>query len=206
MMAAQIINMYLSGKPDTSYLEIGLYKGNTFRQVNATIKDSVDPDSSMNAKYCTTSDDFFSNIAPILGYKYDVVFIDGLHHTDQVDRDIAGSLSFLKDGGVVVLHDCNPISEMRQRVPADFDIWRHGWNGDVWKSIFKFRSTHSHREYNTFVIDTDEGVGIIQPGVAGIRMRLDHPNSLDYEFFVKNRHEILNLVSVDLFLKMRNNG
>ena len=204
MMAAQVINMYLSGKPSTSYLEIGLYKGNTFRQVNATIKDSVDPDSSMNAKYCTTSDDFFSNFAPNLGYKYDVVFIDGLHYTDQVDRDIDNSIKFLKDGGVVVLHDCNPISEMRQRVPPDFDIWKYGWNGDVWKSIFKFRSNNSHNNYNVFVIDTDEGVGIIQPNVSGIRLKMPYFDGVDYDFFVKNRNEILNLVSVDLFLKMYN--
>lgn len=200
MLAAQLINYYLSKKESKNYLEIGLYKGMTFNKVSATIKDSVDPDSTMGATYQMDSDSFFTNVAPTLDYKYDLIFIDGLHHTEQVDKDIKNSLNYLNNNGIVVLHDCNPINEMRQRVPADFDIWKYGWNGDVWKSIFKFRKETSHQLYNTFVIETDEGLGVIKPGYEGVELTLDYPKEFSYDFLNKNRKEILNLIPLNQFL------
>ena len=126
MNRVELINHYLSKKDLKKYLEIGVYKGHSFNGVNAEIKDSVDPDTDSPAIYHMTSDDFFEKVATTLDYKYDVIFIDGLHHTEQVDKDIKNSLKYLEEDGVVILHDCNPINEMRQRVPADFDIWEHG--------------------------------------------------------------------------------
>ena len=162
MNRIELINHYLSKKDFKKYLEIGVYKGHSYDGVKAAIKDSVDPDEKTPATYHLTSDDFFENIAPNLDYKYDVIFIDGLHHTEQVDKDIQNSLKYLEDDGVIILHDCNPINEMRQRVPADFDIWEHGWNGDVWKSVVKFRKNNSYLKYKIFVIDADEGLGVIK--------------------------------------------
>lgn len=201
MLAAQLINHYLSKKESKHYLEIGLYKGMTFSRVSAALKDSVDPDSTMNAKYQMDSDSFFDNVAPTLEYKYDLIFIDGLHHTEQVDKDIKNSLNYLNEDGIIVLHDCNPISEMRQRVPADFDIWKYGWNGDVWKSIFKFRKNYSHKLYKTFVIETDEGLGVIKPNEIGVSLNLEYPTEFTYDFFNSNRKEILNLISLQEFQK-----
>jgi len=142
MNRVSLINHFLSKNETKKYLEIGVYKGDSLRHVSADIKDSIDPDHSTPALYKMTSDDFFNNVAPTLDYKYDVVFIDGLHHTEQVDKDIENSLQYLEPNGVIILHDCNPINEMRQQVPPDFDIWELGWNGDVWKSIVKFRKNH----------------------------------------------------------------
>ena len=199
MHRTQLINHYLSKTTTKNYLEIGLWFGDTFRAIGANIKDSVDPDTDKNAVYKMGSDEFFDEIAPTLTYKYDVIFIDGLHHTDQVDRDIQNSLNFLNEGGVIVLHDCNPISEMRQRVPADFDIWAFGWNGDVWKSIFKFRLNNSHLNYDVFVIDSDEGLGVIVPNKLGQEIDIEMPENLDYDFFEPNKNRILNLISPDDF-------
>ena len=199
MYRTQLINHYLSKTTTKNYLEIGLWFGDTFRAIGANIKDSVDPDTDKNAVYKMGSDEFFDEIAPTLTYKYDVIFIDGLHHTDQVDRDIQNSLNFLNEGGVIVLHDCNPISEMRQRVPADFDIWAFGWNGDVWKSIFKFRLNNSHLNYDVFVIDSDEGLGVIVPNKLGQEIDIEMPENLDYDFFEPNKNRILNLISPDDF-------
>jgi SAM-dependent methyltransferase len=199
MHRTELINHYLNKTSTKNYLEIGLWFGDTFRAVSASIKDSVDPAIDKEAVYKMGSDEFFSDIAPTLSYKYDVIFIDGLHHTDQVDRDIENSLKFLNEGGVIVLHDCNPISEMRQRVPADFDIWAFGWNGDVWKSIFKFRLNNSHLNYDVFVIDSDEGLGVIIPNKTGKELTLPMPDVLDYDFFQPNSREILNLISPNEF-------
>lgn len=196
----QLINHYLSKKSYSKYLEIGVHTGNTLRCIDANLKNSVDPNPDSPADFHITSDEFFSKIAPTFEYKYDVIFIDGLHHTEQVDRDIENSLKYLEEDGVVILHDCNPISEMRQRVPADFDIWEYGWNGDVWKSIFKFRLNNSYKNYKVFVIDSDEGLGVIKPNQIGEELKLKMPNTLDYEFLDLNRTHILNLIKEDEFL------
>jgi SAM-dependent methyltransferase len=195
LWAADLINYFLTKTKTRNYLEIGLWTGGTFNQIHADIKDSVDPDVSKKARFVATSDIFFEKFAPTIQYKYDVIFIDGLHHTDQVDRDIYNSLKYLNEGGIIILHDCNPISEMRQRVPADFDIWKHGWNGDVWKSIYNFRKNNSHLKYNTFVIDSDEGLGVIIPNQIGTPLTTPKAEDLNYDFLNRNRKNILNLVS-----------
>ena len=51
-----------------------------------------------------TSDDFFRDNKE----KFDLIFIDGLHETNQVDRDIENSLKFINKGGTILLHDCLP--------------------------------------------------------------------------------------------------
>ena len=195
-----LINHYLSKKEFKKYLEIGVHKGHSYSGVDAIIKDSVDPDENSPAIYHLTSDNFFETIGPTLGYKYDVIFIDGLHHTEQVDKDIENSLKHLEDDGVIILHDCNPISEMRQRVPADFDIWEYGWNGDVWKSIVKFRKNNSHLKYKVFVVNDYEGLCVIKPNQIGKELKIEIPTILNYDFLESNRVEILNLINSDEFL------
>ena len=194
MNRINLINYYLSKKNFKKYLEIGVYRGHSYFGVKADIKDSIDPDKNTPAKYHLTSDEFFISIAPTLQYKYDVIFIDGLHYTEQVDKDIQNSLHYLENDGVIILHDCNPINEMRERVPADFDIWEHGWNGDVWKSVVKFRKNNSHLKYKIFVIDADEGLGVIKNG-RGKELKLEIPDNLNYEFLENNRKEILNIIT-----------
>ena len=173
------------------YLEIGVYTGYSLNNVHAIIKDSVDPDPATPAKYHMTSDEFFENIAPTLRYKYNVVFIDGLHESPQVNKDIANAIRFTEDDGIIILHDCNPISEMRQRVPPDFDIWEHGWNGDVWKSIVWARQNYS---YNIYVIDADEGLGVIDKRSEGIPLTIEIPEVLDYAFLDAHRKLLLNIL------------
>jgi hypothetical protein len=201
MHRIELINYYLSKKDFKKYLEIGVYKGHSYNGVIATIKDSVDPDETTLAAYHLTSDDFFEKIAPTLDYKYDVIFIDGLHHTEQVDKDIENSLKYLEDDGIIILHDCNPESEPRQRVPVDFDIWEHGWNGDVWKSVFKFRLNNSYRKYKVFVIDADEGLGVIKNNRLGNEFTFEMPEKLNYDFLNANRKDILNLITPEEFFK-----
>lgn len=201
MNRIQLINHYLSKKDFKKYLEIGVYKGHSYNGVDAIIKDSVDPDKDTPAVYHMTSDEFFENVGPTLAYKYDVIFIDGLHHSEQVDRDIENSLKYLEEDGVIILHDCNPISEMRQRIPPDFDIWQFGWNGDVWKSIVKFRKNNSYLKYNVFVVNDDEGLGVIKPNCIGKELKIKIPSILDYNFLESNRIEVLNLINIDQFIK-----
>ena len=115
-----IIN-FLSNRFDyKSYLEIGLrHPWECFDHINCELKDSVDPGYETDnniAKYKYTSDSFFSMLDNSLldkpnDYKWDIIFIDGLHTADQVERDIINSLNHLSDNGSIVLHDCNPPTE-----------------------------------------------------------------------------------------------
>jgi len=199
MDRTSLINHFLAKSEKKKYLEIGVYKGLCLNSISADIKDSIDPDISTPASYKMTSDEFFDNVAPTLGYKYDVIFIDGLHHTEQVDKDISNSLLYLEPNGIIILHDCNPISEMRQQVPPNFDIQEFGWNGDVWKSIVKFRKNYSSDNYNTFVVNADEGLGVIQNNIPGLNLNLKIPKNLNYKFFDENRKELLNLIEINEF-------
>ena len=119
------------------YLEIGVAFGNCVRNVKVKNKDAVDPVVEANVRcpeinYEMTSNEFFA-LEKIQNKKYDVIFIDGLHETTQVDIDIQNSLKHLNEGGFILLHDCNPVSYESQLVPRQATAW----NGDVWKSIVK---------------------------------------------------------------------
>ncbi len=142
-----LINAFINACGYESYLEIGLSKGKNFNRIDCSLKDSVDPAegkyAGSNPKYKMISDDFFEKVAPGLGYNYDLVFIDGLHISEQVDKDIHNSIRYLNANGSIVLHDCNPIDENRQKVPPI----QAAWNGDVWKSVVRLRSSDSPSPY-----------------------------------------------------------
>ena len=48
-----------------------------------------------------TSDKFFKD-----NEKFDIIFIDGLHTFEQTIKDIDNSIKFLRDKGVILIHDC----------------------------------------------------------------------------------------------------
>lgn len=112
-----------------TYLEIGVNnKVHNFDLVPAKVKIGVDPNPAAKAEYVTTSDAFFRDW-PRAG-QFDLIFIDGLHHADQVQRDFEHALEVLSAGGIIVLHDTNPAKEEHTHVPRD----RGGiWCGDVYR-------------------------------------------------------------------------
>ncbi len=57
-----------------------------------------------------TSDAFFATNTS----KFDLIFIDGLHTSDQVIKDIFNALAALAKNGVIAVHDCNPMTEEAQ--------------------------------------------------------------------------------------------
>jgi len=202
MKRCQLINLLIQEKNYKTYLEIGVYKGENFKEIVCDIKDSVDPYISDNfnsllkneehpVNYRMSSDEFFNNVASTLNYKYDIIFIDGLHLTDQVDKDIENSLKYLNKNGTIVLHDCNPINYESQIVPRIYDYW----SGDVWKSIVKLRSCSN---LDVFVIDSDTGLGVITKN--GKIKKINKIENLEWEYFDKNRKELLNLISSTDFL------
>jgi hypothetical protein len=171
-----------------SYLEIGQGKApDNFDHIRCRIRVGVDPEPSCNAGYCLTSDEFFE----INKATFDLIFVDGLHHNEQVYRDILNALSCLNKNGTIVVHDCNPVNEGMQKVPQTQDFW----TGDVWKAWARLRSERGDLEM--FVMKNGNGCGVIRPGE---QKTITIPDSLTYGYFDKNRDYLLNYKTVNEFL------
>jgi len=85
------------------------------------------------------------------------VFIDGLHYHKQVDKDISNALRFLNPGGVIMMHDCRPLSYKSSLYPYAKGI--RDINGDCYKSLWKIRS---RPDVDAKVLNIDWGLGLIQ--------------------------------------------
>lgn len=120
-----------------AYLEIGVAEGDTLALSNAPVSVGVDPGFSIRkdltgttyAVHRETSDVFFAR--PDDGQRYDLIFVDGLHHFDQALRDILNAEARATDGAVIAVHDVLPVAKIMQTRR------RHtrAWTGDVWKVI-----------------------------------------------------------------------
>lgn len=189
-----IINYLIEKYKLVNYLEIGVFQGENIRKVKAFHKDGVDPGAEgyviPEVNYPMTSDDFFNLLKGHEDIKYDIIFIDGLHHADQVEKDIRNSLNHIVNGGFIVLHDCNPVSYEAQLVPRQ----TIAWNGDVWKAFVDFKAHYPKMECS--VIDTDFGVGVIK---VGERIVTFQDNIWDWNYFNNNRKTLLNLITWDEF-------
>lgn len=161
-----------------TYLEIGVntpkQPGYSHDSIQIAIKEGVDP--NVDTTYKMTSDVFFRENSN----KYDIIFIDGDHTYEQCYRDIVNSLAILNEGGTIVVHDTNPPTEQTTRIPRETDAW----HGDVWKAIARLRI----EGVPILTIDTDEGCTLITNGKTN-----------PYDFFDKNRDEILNLVKPEIW-------
>lgn len=139
----EVINKLIEKYNYKSYLEIGIYDGDNFSKVNIENKESNDISSDKlvyvdKLTYEMTSDEMFSKMP--LDKKYDIIFIDGMHDEQFVDRDIINSLKHLNKGGVICVHDVIPKNRRAQENYYDRGyIQKDEWNGDVWKSITKLQ-------------------------------------------------------------------
>ena len=200
-----VINFLLSTLDrENTYLEIGVRNpADNFNRIHAVKKYSVDPGLEFKdnpVDFVLTSDQFFDQLrdGKVLSsdMRFDVVFIDGLHTAEQVDRDIKNALEFIKKDGFIVLHDCNPPTESHAREEHKYEISPAGqnWNGSTWKGFMKWRHNAS---VQSCTIDTDWGVGIISKS----KKIGNHTTLVNefYEFSVlnKERKAFLNLISFE---------
>ena len=146
-----------------SYLEIGCFDDEVFSKIEIESKVGVDPEKGGTIR--DTSDNFFK----FNKTKFDIIFIDGLHHYDQLKKDIENSLLFLNENGVIFLHDCMPRSFISQAVPRS----RNAWNGDVWKSIVESRTkieidTYDivHKNNLLELVKQDKQINLLDKGEA----------------------------------------
>jgi hypothetical protein len=207
----------LEGRVNPVYLEIGVSKGQAFRRISADEKIAVDPAfrlseatrAQADAKarvthyFETTSDEFFANGAAFLEERpIDVALIDGMHTYEQVVRDVENTVRYLRDDGVIFLHDCNPATELigrRAESWADFVAQQKGplvigiWSGDVWKSIVYLRSMRD--DLRVAVLKCDMGVGVVRKGSPDSRLSYSPADieALTYADLAADRKRLLNL-------------
>ena len=187
MNRCDIINKIIDKINAKKYLEIGIHDGGNFNRINCKYKVGVDPNTNCPCEYHMTSDDFFAKNKE----KFDVIFIDGLHHSDTVERDINNALKILSINGYIVCHDMNPLSELIQKVPQETGEW----TGDCWKAWVKIKSTNPNVYMR--VVDTDYGCGIITRGKQNlIKINCD----LTYNNLEQNRNSSLNLITINDFI------
>lgn len=144
-----LIQNIINKKKYDNYLEIGCDKDQSFSKIEVKNKIGVDPISGGNVR--STSDQFFTANTK----KFDIIFIDGLHHYEQVIKDVNNSLEILNENGFILLHDCLPRSIAHQAIPR----YRGSWNGDVWKALVELRT---RSDLDTYTCQIDFGVGIVR--------------------------------------------
>ena len=200
-----IINFLLKLSVDkTKYLEIGVrFPEHNFNKVMADEKYSVDPgfeNKNNSADYKFTSDEFFKklNNKEILNsaIKFDVIFIDGLHLAEQVEKDILNALTYIKPNGFIVLHDCNPPTALHASELYQYRLSPSlgNWNGTTWKAFYKYRS---NKELYSCCVDTDWGIGIISKTIkVGEKTNTKNP-FFEYNILNATRKDSLGLVSFD---------
>lgn len=149
----QLLNALVEKYKLKSYLEIGVQNpANNFNKINAKYKIAVDPcfkaifenGDGTNMYYGWTSDLYFEKHSG----PFDLIFIDGLHTAEQVQRDFENSLRCLNDNGFIVIHDVLPENEAGTLVPRVQKQW---W-GDVYKWAMNI-GQYAGIDYKTFDID-----------------------------------------------------
>lgn len=186
-----LLNLIAQQIKAQSYLEIGVYNpDHNFNKVEVPLKLSVDPDPKAKASLPITSDLYFA--ANKGAHKFDLIFIDGLHHADQVKKDIINAWEHLNEGGVIVMHDCNPPTEITTCVPRGS---QREWCGDVYKVATAVE--HPLK----FTVDFDYGCTVLRKITADPADMTDvlqwDQEPVTWQQFDAHREEYLNLVTPD---------
>jgi glycosyltransferase involved in cell wall biosynthesis len=154
-----------------TYLEIGVETGFTFNNVHFLTenKTGVDPDPKCSYPNLIekTSDSFFEDNKE---HTKDVIFIDGMHQTEYILRDINNSIKILNAEGKIFIDDILPLTYDEQlKIPNrhyyENGILKYGepWTGDVWKLLyFMLQNYYENFVFSYFYNVNYRGVGCIQ--------------------------------------------
>lgn len=190
MSRMDVINALIEKNNYKTYLEIGCQNDICFNAIKCEVKIGVDPEKG--GTHRMTSDKFFDTHKHS---NFDIIFVDGLHHSEQVYKDILNSLQILNEGGIILCHDMIPSSEEAQIVPR---ITKH-WNGDCWKAFVALRCNNDGEYLEMKTIQTDCGLGIIRKSKEKIeRLKIFYPE-LRYKEFELHQKNWLNAITVEEF-------
>ena len=190
------------------YLEVGVFGGKTFRQINIQYKVGVDPEYQFDTSPFQsdtiqllemTSDDFFSRHAN--NYEpFDLIYLDGLHEFEQTFRDFCASVSCAHEKTIWVIDDTCPRSyaqshrsqevcqQIKQQTKEDDELWM----GDVYKTVAAIHDFFPQYSFGTF---RDHGQTVVWRKWREDFMprwnSLEAISRLDYADFLALRKDIL---------------
>lgn len=187
----EVVQGIINHKQYKSYLEIGTFDDELFSFIKCKNKIGVDPSSG--GTHRMTSDAFFSKN----DQRFDCIFIDGLHHYNQVIKDIRNSLAILNDGGIILMHDCLPVSLGSQSVPRT----EVNWNGDVWKAFVEQRTNPMLDSYTCYA---DHGIGVIlkRKNRSPLNMVNSNFKKLKFLDFYNSHNKLMNIIEYEDLLKI----
>lgn len=192
------------------YLEVGVETGQTFFEVSAAFKTAVDPKFLFDREtaprgdsieyFEIASDNFFCDVRR--DFKYDLVFLDGLHTWEQTYRDFCNALLITHERSIILLDDVFPSDVyscnrdqveavmMRQFMTGDPS---NAWHGDTYKVIPLIRTFHPLLSYCTIITDGNPQALVWRSPQPSIRSTvlpdvsaLNMPE-LDYLWFLRNQ-------------------
>ena len=204
------LNMIIERMGYEKYLEIGIDNPEIcFNQIKCIKKIGIDPYDDdlgthkwnpenideMIAKiegdfYHGTADEFFAKRRN----KFDIIFIDGLHKELQVDKDIENALSRLRKGGLVVLHDTMPRTEM---VCTNDPEAGQPWMGTVYRSFWKLRTEATDLDMCT--VDKGTGFSFIRPGVNRPYSSPQFKGHMSFKYLNLHRAQVMNIIPLEHF-------
>jgi hypothetical protein len=185
-----LINRLIADRGYADYLEVGCSTDACFQNIAAPHKLGVDPFSG--GTHRMTSDEFFAANQET----FDIIFVDGLHQYAQVKTDLRNSIEVLNEGGVILVHDCLPLT-YRAQLPFPAG---GAWNGDVWKALVEIRT---QPDVDAAVCLIDHGVGIITRRANRRVLDLGTDRFIDLRFkeFVEKYAEWLNIIGFEEALR-----
>lgn len=184
-MKSEIINRIIQEVEAKSYLEIGYGNGANFDKIECSTKVSCDPEvkKELANVFKKNSDDFFSYNENSISL--DVVFIDGLHHAEQVRKDIINAMKC--NAKAIILHDTIPHSKEMQEVPRN----SKQWTGDCWRAVIGF--IQSYPDVNVVTYRADFGLSVLYPEGKKVKKHFENKD-LTYEEFKANEVQLLNII------------
>ncbi|MCJ9427914.1 class I SAM-dependent methyltransferase [Kordiimonas marina] len=150
----EVVQAFLDFFEAPNYLEIGVFKGLTFREISAARKVAVDPvfefdyeaaaaEHANEIYHQVPSDEYFGSIRKP-GDIFDVVYIDGLHTAEQTTRDLVNALLCTHERSIIIVDDVRPssyaaslksIPRWKKVRKASEPHSSGGWMGDVYRVV-----------------------------------------------------------------------
>lgn len=176
-----VINEIIAKNSYNRYLEIGVANKSNYNQIKCKTKVGIDPlaeDNGHDIKKMDSDTFFEENIL-----MFDCIFIDGLHESAQLEKDIINAYACLNNKGRIILHDINPFTKEMTIIPRIQDQW----TGDcfkVWAGIIdntKLKTEYYKEKY---------GLGVIVKSLA--KPKEGMTSDISYETFAENRQKYIN--------------
>ena len=169
------VNKALHKFKNPNYLEIGVADNDLFNAIPLKLSNKYGVDPVSGGNFRMTSDDFFLKNSNL---KFDVIFIDGLHHYKQVQKDLINSINFLNENGIIMIHDMLPRNSFEEHVPRKNKIW----TGDVWKVGVELINSSN---FDFRIINIDCGIGLIKVFKNFQYKKMPELTNLRFDAFLK---------------------